>query len=368
MELVTNWKDTIVDLSVTPNAHLDENGCVKPGIYRHLDNDEYHALDGISSSMLKTLHKQSPVHVQEQYFSGKDRHLSYSQKKTFEMGSLAHEIVLEHEAFYERYYPLLDINEHQENVFSSDELKVLCEQADVSKSGTKAQMVKRLNDTGEHNIVLFDTLQRDRIIAMSGQEAVDKAEQYIKEVAPRSNLVSVMSEPNIAKYAKQVPIDKTVWDSLHELYNTVLAHPLNERLLEDGEGELSCFAICPMTEMMVKCRFDWISYFGVSGDLKTTQSTKPQDMRRQALQLGYHLQEAHYTYVAGLCGIHLEDFIFIGVEFRETYWCEIYRFSDNAKRDSRHIHESLLEELSQCIKTAQWHGYQPYRQILTFEL
>lgn len=115
------------DSNGKPNF-IDASGCLVAGIYSGMENEVYHSLDAISSSKVKKYAK-SPAHYKRAYVDKIDRkRISKQTERTFDAGTYAHELVLEPEGFYNRYFKLLNQVDYPNTLNSLDDLRDKCKE------------------------------------------------------------------------------------------------------------------------------------------------------------------------------------------------------------------------------------------------
>lgn len=95
----------------------------------------------------------------------------------------------------------------------------------------------------------------------------------------------------------------------------VRSEPRAASLLAVGHAELSLFATCDKTGLMLKGRPDWCSLdFKNVVDLKTISNASERNCRKEIAKRRYHVQAAFYLKLLRLCGKKPENFYFIFVE------------------------------------------------------
>ena len=346
------------DVNGKPN-YLDEHGEIICGIYSDLENEVYHSLPAISSSQIKKYAK-SPAHYKRTYIDqvNRKRQLAKSTEKTFDTGTYSHELILEGEGFYDRYFRLLNAAEHENSLHTIAELKEKCKELSLAVSGTKTALIERIVKR-DPTVKIFDAEQQKHIQDNVGEKAYLKALEVMSETSERLSLIDALKHKDVKPLLLKTPIDAVIWDDAHRAERTVRSHEWANEILQDGFAELSVFARCPVTGRMLKVRFDWLSRRGIPADLKTTRSANPLQAAYQFADLGYDLQSWYYTHVGRLAGIPCEDKVFpiIAVEFLEADICQVFELSDedwviaerNCKRHIVNLHESLLND--------DWPGY-----------
>lgn len=137
----------------------------------------------------------------------------------------------------------------------------------------------------------------------------------------------------------------------------VNAHPGAMRLLDAGERELSIFWRDGKYDVPCKARFDARNRGGVI-DLKTTIDASPEGFARQAANMLYHVQAAHYCSGAE----HVLDaspafFAFVCVESEAPHAVACYALPGNAIMAGAHLMNIALERYRDALASGKWDGY-----------
>ncbi len=108
----------------------------------------------------------------------------------------------------------------------------------------------------------------------------------------------------------------------------------------------------------LQCRCDRIRPVGHTGqgwELKTVSDIAR--FERQAFDLGYHWQEAMYTYVIKYAtGAMMPPWIFVAVETKPPYDVIVRRFDESLYPILKPRLEKVLDRYAECRKTDQWPG------------
>ena len=138
--------------------------------------------------------------------------------------------------------------------------------------------------------------------------------------------------------------------------DSVRKHQAAGKLLAKGGSEISVFAVCPKTKVMMKGRFDWLDGNTIV-DLKTTEDASPEGFAKSVANYRYHIQAAHYIALAGLVGIKDATFKMIAVEKSAPYAVAVYELdaADLMLAESERI--TLLEMFSSCTQFQSWPAY-----------
>ncbi|MGR5159698.1 PD-(D/E)XK nuclease-like domain-containing protein [Vibrio owensii] len=315
---------------------LDDEGDLNPGIYIGMENEVYHALPAYSSSQIKTLVKKTPAHFYREYISDICRkRKSLQQERTLDAGTYGHELILEPDGFNDRYFRDFVEADFPNALKTLKDFHQKCEELNIAvpKSADKARCIKALRDANA-DIEIFDEIRE--------AHAAKKENQGKKS------------------------IDAIVWDDAHRVKQSQEANPYAKNLVKDGLPEISFIARCPMTGLWLKCRFDWLRFDCIAVDVKTTASTEPSAFSKQAGNLGYHIQQAFYTYVASLLEVNVTEFLFLTVEYVEIDWCEVYTLDNEVKSMEKMLNG--LKTLKHCLYTNEWRGHSHKDEIKRLKL
>lgn len=93
----------------------------------------------------------------------------------------------------------------------------------------------------------------------------------------------------------------------------------------------------------------------VALDIKTTRDASPEKFRWAMRDLGYWLQDAHYT--AGIeaeYGQRVAKFFFVAVQTSDHYPCRVYELTPAMRDTARERRDELMAELQACIASGDW--------------
>ena len=138
--------------------------------------------------------------------------------------------------------------------------------------------------------------------------------------------------------------------------DSVRKHQAAGKFLAKGGSEISVFAVCPKTKVMMKGRYDWLDNNTIV-DLKTTEDASPEGFAKSVANYRYQMQAAHYIALAGLVGIKDAKFVMIAVEKAAPYAVAVYELgaADLILAESDRI--TLLEMFSSCTQFQSWPAY-----------
>ena len=301
---------------------------------------------------------------------------------------IGHELCLEPQGFYERYFRDLVPSDVPNALHTISEIETallaaglpakegrnekrercvrLMPQLDLSELKTISALDMALEDNGFNKAE--SKLDKSYRLMANDPNALVFDYVFSQNRLKHGECITKVDEQNesFEVYGMKRPIDGIVWDDAHRVQATVLKHTEGSLYLTQGLPEVAIFARCSTTGMMLKVKFDWLRFDNDAVDLKTTLSAKPEEFRRQLLKLHYDIQAAFYTYVAGLMGIVVDDFTFVAVEYLHADICQPYTLSRKLKIKANSKLQQALKEFHQCNSTNRWYGY--HKEDCTIEL
>lgn len=336
---LSNWVDNALpayDANGEP-TYLNSDGQLIEGIYLDLPNDVYHALPALSSSGLKKF-MSSPAHYYRDYLSGIERKRTNTQRRTLDTGTHAHSLVLEPGGYYDQFFRDVIPSDYPDALHTATQIEEQLVALDLKKSGTKAEKIERLLEA-DPTAQVFDKIREDNCLKR-GERGT-----------------TMLEGEEVECFGDKVPVDGQIWDDAHRAQETVRSHAEADAYIQYGLPEVTIIARDPITGLMLKVKFDWLRFDDEAVDLKTTRSTKPEEFKRQLLNLHYDLQQAFYCHVAKLAGIEIRSFVFVTVEFVEADICQPYELSDKlATRATKQVSEGL-KQMKTCMEEDKWFGW-----------
>ncbi len=129
-------------------------------------------------------------------------------------------------------------------------------------------------------------------------------------------------------------------------------------LRADGLTEVSVFATCRETGVLIKCRFDRLAEFPdgrVPFDLKKTQSIAYRDAQATIARYGYHIQDAFYRYVFECAfGEQLPAMRFGMVEEKSPHASKVWVPDTIAQQTAERIVFEALPRFAKCHVSGEW--------------
>ena len=153
-------------------------------------------------------------------------------------------------------------------------------------------------------------------------------------------------------HAEQTILTSDQWEYCHAMRDAVSRHPFGSRLLTGGKAEVSYFKRDEETGLIVKCRTDYL-LDDLIVDLKTCRSSEPVKFGRDAIRLGYHVQDAIYRDVTGI-----EHFSFVAVESEKPFVVTApITCSENARELGFTEYHRALRGIRESLDFNLWPGY-----------
>lgn len=124
-----------------------------------------------------------------------------------------------------------------------------------------------------------------------------------------------------------------------------------------GDAELSIVTTDPVTGVIVRCRFDYLTTENIAIDLKKTQSIDDFAISRSINNYRYHVQAAFYSDVfEWATGEKLERFNFHFVEEDAPHMNVIKWLDDDSLALGRYLYRRDLNTYAECLSTDKWPG------------
>ena len=136
----------------------------------------------------------------------------------------------------------------------------------------------------------------------------------------------------------------------------IKSHPLTSKLFSEGKPEVSLYATCPRTGLLLRCRIDWLKRDSIV-DLKTASDASTGGFRRAMATYQYQNQAAFYKYVAELCGLEIGDFYFVALELEPIPMPNVVLLSEADLEIATASLHKTLRELVECKANNRWPGY-----------
>lgn len=136
-------------------------------------------------------------------------------------------------------------------------------------------------------------------------------------------------------------------------------------LESEGWREISLFATCPRTGLLLKARFDILTADGLAVDLKKTRDARPEPFSRAVYNYRYHVQDAFYSYVYRLLNGRAPLFKILAVEDQPPHACAVYMLDDEARAEGVRVFERNLDTMAECRESGEWPTYEIETELLS---
>lgn len=191
------------------------------------------------------------------------------------------------------------------------------------------------------------------------------------DISKNSNGYKAFAHECIARGLE--PISQLQHDQAHAQAAALRAHPEVARLMRAGSAEVSAWWECPRTEVLCKCRPDWVSEgWGDSRrgvillDVKTTADAGRDAFARSVSNFGYHTQADWYCEGYALAsGRPVLGMVFAVVESEYPHACAAFMLDDDALARARADNDHARRIYRECMAADKWPGYPQAIQLLS---
>jgi hypothetical protein len=162
----------------------------------------------------------------------------------------------------------------------------------------------------------------------------------------------------IAENENKLLLTQEEHENLLKMESALRSHKLAARLLTGGKAEQSVFWTDNETQVLCKCRPDFLRSDGIVIDLKTSDDASLPQFQKSISKFQYHIQSAFYLDgISQALNEPLTDFIHVVVEKNPPYGVGIYTLDDGSLNKAREEIRDLLKLFSECLNKNQWPGY-----------
>lgn len=170
------------------------------------------------------------------------------------------------------------------------------------------------------------------------------------------------AEKKTAEEAGLTLVPKYIWDAATEMAAKVRWSQFWQTVLQDRDSLTTETSIYwNQGGIDCKARLDCITTMGNFGrviiDLKSTQDSNPEAIKKSIATYGYHRQAAWYRHALALEGIPTEAFIFVFVEKQPPYNLTVAVISEAAQAAATEEIRTALDTFRQCQESNCWPDY-----------
>lgn len=195
-----------------------------------------------------------------------------------------------------------------------------------------------------------------KLIGSAAHAMILEPETFEKDfiVAPKVDRRTNKGKEEWAKFVEESEGKTLLTDNIYDkallIKNAVLAHPIANKVLTNGESEYSYFSVDKITGLQTKCRPDYING-GALIDLKTTTNASFEGFSKQIGKLGYHIQAAFYLDVYNQSqGTDFKEFFFVAVENKAPYAVAVYKLDETHINAGRASYRKALDTYAEYLK------------------
>jgi len=162
---------------------------------------------------------------------------------------------------------------------------------------------------------------------------------------------------------KDIPKDRVFTSAEYEniagMQKGVMRNKVCRELIElPGRYELSLFTKCPVTGVLVKCRYDKLTDSGMPVDLKKTQVSERSAFSRAIQAYGYHISAAYYMDLwEWQFGEKLDFMRWIAVEEQSPHAAMRYKINEESLIEGRNLYRQALNIYADCLDKGDWPAY-----------
>jgi exodeoxyribonuclease VIII len=182
------------------------------------------------------------------------------------------------------------------------------------------------------------------------------AEQYVILRDAPDRRSSVYKEAVKQRGSEYVLLGKEA-DQIAGMQEAVRANPHAAALLADGESEQSLFTRDPVTGVIVRVRYDWLTAAGQPVDLKTTQDASDEAFGKSIMNYRYHVQDVLYCDAwEWAFGEQPPPMLFLAVESEMPHCTAIHRIPHDFRQYARKLYRADLNRYAECLESGEWPG------------
>lgn len=149
------------------------------------------------------------------------------------------------------------------------------------------------------------------------------------------------------------------FETIKAMKQALAEHEFAGAAFRNGDPEKSLIWQDFETGVWLRCRPDWLpKAIRHIPDYKTAVSSKPADFQRQAFNLGYHMQAAHYLDgIEAVTGTAPKSFFFVVQEKTPPYVVTCVALDPIAIEWGRIQNRKAIHIFAECLRTGKWPGY-----------
>ena len=190
-------------------------------------------------------------------------------------------------------------------------------------------------------------------------------------VAPKCDKRTKLGKAEYAEFLEGVGsktvISADTLNTAEQMTFSVRNHPIANKILSNGEAELSFFTNDSETGLQLKCRPDYVNA-GTLIDLKTTRDGSFDGFSKQCGNLAYIIQAAFYLDVYNAANeTNLKDFFIICVENSAPYAVSTYKLDELQIEAGRKMYRRALNNYAAYLEEKEIVGEEKAKTLYGYE-
>lgn len=148
---------------------------------------------------------------------------------------------------------------------------------------------------------------------------------------------------------------------------SVFCHPVAGALFKNGTPEQSVYWVDEETDLLCKCRPDWLRNDAVIVDLKTSADAGSAGFAKSCANFRYFVQDPWYRHGCTQAGVSVDQFVFVVVESEAPYNVAVYELDPQAVAHGHDVMRDNLNRIATHSKHEFWPSYNQ-NEITTINL
>lgn len=178
------------------------------------------------------------------------------------------------------------------------------------------------------------------------------------------NANAVKAEIAAAEEKGLIVLKTPEFECVEAMAEQVLKHPTASALFQKGYGtpEVSAFFRDDVTNIVRRCRFDWLPDEDrgrlIVPDLKTAENPTARAFGRDAAKFHYPMQGSWYLDALDALGIGNKDnkFVFVVVGKNAPHHVTVHELTTQQRAIGHRLNRAAIDLYAQCMEADEWPG------------
>ena len=160
----------------------------------------------------------------------------------------------------------------------------------------------------------------------------------------------------------KIPLSLSDSNSIELMKSAILSHPVAGNLFENGEAENSFFWVDKSTQLLCKCRPDYLRKDGICVELKSTKDASFDSFQKDVANLRYYVQGAFFKDGVNHNQVECKEFLICAVETEAPYNVNVFRLDEESIDIGRNAYKADLEKIKRYFEVDEverFAGYSP---------